>query len=107
MREYAQAIEHKQVAQQLAERQRFIVMKDEEEKNAQIIRSEGEAEAAKYINEAVAKYGNSYIDLKRLEAAKYVAEVLAKNPNVTFVPSGQNSVLLNMRAWRKCEKQKY
>lgn len=34
MKEYAQAIEHKQVAQQMAERQRFIVMRDEEEKRA-------------------------------------------------------------------------
>lgn len=34
MKEYASAIEHKQVAQQQAERQRFIVMRDEEEKKA-------------------------------------------------------------------------
>jgi prohibitin 1 len=34
MKDYAAAIEHKQVAQQLAERQRFVVMRDEEEKNA-------------------------------------------------------------------------
>ena len=32
-------------------------MKDEEEKTAQIIRSEGEAEAAKLINDAVKKFG--------------------------------------------------
>jgi hypothetical protein len=30
MKDYAQAIEHKQVAQQLAERQKYIVLKDEE-----------------------------------------------------------------------------
>lgn len=57
MKEYTQAIEHKQVAQQMAERQKFIVLRDEEEKNAAIIRSEGEAEAAKIINDAVKNYG--------------------------------------------------
>lgn len=57
MKDYTQAIEHKQVAQQMAERQKFIVLRDEEEKNAAIIRSEGEAEAAKIINDAVKNYG--------------------------------------------------
>ena len=37
--EYARAIEKKAVQQQLAERQRFIVLRDEELKNAQVIRS--------------------------------------------------------------------
>ena len=58
MKEYTQAIEHKQVAQQQAERQKFIVLRDEEEKNAAIIRSEGEAEAAKLINDSVKTYGS-------------------------------------------------
>lgn len=42
-REYAHAIERRAVQQQMAERQKFIVLRDEELKSAQIIRSEAEA----------------------------------------------------------------
>jgi prohibitin 1 len=41
--EYSRAIEKKAVQQQLAEMQKFVVLRDEELKNAQIIRSEAEA----------------------------------------------------------------
>lgn len=44
------AVERRAVQQQLAEKQKFVVLRDEELKNAQIIRSEAEAEAAKLIN---------------------------------------------------------
>jgi prohibitin 1 len=54
------------VQQQLAERQKFIVLRDEELKNAQIIRSEAEAEAAKLINASVKKYGATQIEIKKL-----------------------------------------
>lgn len=57
MKEYTQAIENKQVAQQMAERQKFVVLKSEEEKKAEIIRAEGEAESARLINEAVKSHG--------------------------------------------------
>lgn len=36
-------------------------MKSEEEKKAEIIKAEGEAESAKLINESVKKYGNGLI----------------------------------------------
>lgn len=60
-REYAQAIEQKAVQQQLAERQKFIVLRDEELKTAQIIRSEAEADSAKLINNAVQSFGGAQI----------------------------------------------
>ena len=43
--EFAKAIESKQVMQQEAERSKFIVVKAEQEKQANVIRAEGEAEA--------------------------------------------------------------
>ena len=95
-KEYAQAIEQKAVQQQLAERQKFIVLRDEELKNAQIIRSEAEADSAKLINNAVTKFGSAQIEIKRLEAAKLIAESLSRNPNITFVPSSANN-LFNLR----------
>ena len=42
--EFAKAIESKQVMQQEAERSKFIVVKAEQEKQANIIRAEGEAQ---------------------------------------------------------------
>ena len=69
MKEYAAAIENKQVAQQMAERQKFIVLRSEEEKRAAIIAAEGEAEAASLINNAVIKSGTALIEIRRLEAA--------------------------------------
>ena len=97
LKEYTQAIEHKQVAQQQAERQKFIVLRDEEEKNAAIIRSEGEAEAAKIINDSVKNFGGAMIEIRRLEAAKHIAEVLAKSPNITWIPGGNTGNLINLR----------
>ena len=41
-----------QVAEQDAERARFVVLKAEQERNAAIIRAEGESEAAKLISDA-------------------------------------------------------
>merc|ERR1712066_156929 len=52
-KEYAKAIEEKQVAEQEAERQKFLVLRSEQERQANVIRSEGEAEAALLINEAL------------------------------------------------------
>ena len=72
-REYRGAVERRAVQQQLAEKQKFIVLRDEELKNAQIIRSEAEAEAAKLINDSVAKFGNTQIEIKKLEAAASIA----------------------------------
>jgi prohibitin 1 len=45
-REFAHAIEQKQVAQQNAEKAKFLVMVREEEMKAAVLRAEGEAEAA-------------------------------------------------------------
>merc|ERR1712078_562579 len=49
-KEFSKAIEEKQVAEQDAERQKFIVQRTEQERQGTIIRSEGEAEAAQMVN---------------------------------------------------------
>jgi prohibitin 1 len=97
-KEFTQAIELKQVAQQDAERQKFIVQKNEEEKKAFIIKYEGESEAARLIADAVKAHGDSYVEVKRIDAAKNIVETLSKSSNVTYVPStGAN--LLNLKAF--------
>ena len=85
-REFASAIESKQVAQQEAERQTYIVAKAEQERQAQVIRAEGEAEAATLISKAMARAGNGLIEVRRIDTAKDVANTLVRARNVTFLP---------------------
>ncbi|KAL6247209.1 Prohibitin-1, subunit of the prohibitin complex (Phb1p-Phb2p) [Rhinocladiella similis] len=87
-REFTRAVEQKQIAQQDAERARFIVEKAEQERQANVIRAEGEAESADIISKAVAKAGDGLIQIRRIEASKDIAQTLATNPNVTYLPGG-------------------
>ncbi|RMZ92336.1 hypothetical protein DV736_g425, partial [Chaetothyriales sp. CBS 134916] len=87
-REFTRAVEQKQIAQQDAERARFIVEKAEQERQANVIRAEGEAESADIISKAVAKAGDGLIQIRRIEASKEIAQTLANNPNVTYLPGG-------------------
>jgi len=87
-KEFTRAVEEKQIAQQEAERARFIVEKAEQERQANVIRAEGEAEAADTISKAVAKSGDGLIMIRRIETQKDIAQMLAGNPNVSYLPSG-------------------
>lgn len=87
-KEFTKAVEEKQIAQQEAERARFIVEKAEQERQANVIRAEGEAEAADTISKAVAKSGDGLIQIRRIETQKEIAQMLAANPQVTYLPSG-------------------
>merc|ERR1712226_256163 len=92
-KEFARAIEEKQVAEQDAERQRFIVQMSEQERQATVIRSEGEAEAAQMISDALKEHGSGLIEVRRIDAAKDIAESLSKSPNVMYLPQGQQMLL--------------
>merc|ERR1711924_121798 len=92
-KEFTQAIESKQVAQQDAERSKFIVMKAEQEKQANIIRAEGEAEAAKLVSDALVA-SPALVEMRRLETAKDIADTLSRSRNVTYLPSGGGQNLL-------------
>ncbi|KAK8803559.1 hypothetical protein WA158_001253 [Blastocystis sp. Blastoise] len=98
--EFTAAIEEKQVALQRAERAKFEVAKAEQEKKAEIIRAEGEAEAAEMISQALDRVGPAVIEVKRIEAARDIAQLLARNPNVTYLPgnNGGNGVNLFLGA---------
>lgn len=93
-REFANAIEQKQVAQQEAERSRYIVAVAEQERQAAITRAEGESEAAGLVSQALQESGPGVIQLRRIEAAREIADTLARSPNVTYLPSGQGANLL-------------
>ena len=94
-KEFSKAIEEKQVAQQEAERQKFVVMQADQERIATIIKAEGEAEAAGMISSALKEHGSGLIAVRRIDAAKEIADLLGKSPNVTYLPGGQN-MLVNL-----------
>lgn len=97
-KEFTIAVEQKQIAQQEAERAKFIVEKAEQEKQAAIIRAEGEAIAAEMISKSLEKAGSGLIEFRRIEASKEIASVLARSRNVTYLPSGEGgtNMLLNL-----------
>jgi len=88
--EFTKAVEQKQIAQQDAERARFIVERAEQERQANVIRAEGEAESADFIGRAIAKAGDGLIQIRKIEASKEIAQTLANNPNVSYIPGGKD-----------------
>ncbi|KAJ0981292.1 hypothetical protein J5N97_009547 [Dioscorea zingiberensis] len=93
--EFSSAVEKKQVAQQEAERSKFLVARAEQERRAAVIRAEGESEAAKLISDATAGTGMGLLELRRIEAAREIAATLAKSPNVAYLPGG-NQMLFGL-----------
>ena len=87
--EFTKAVEQKQIAQQDAERAKYLVEKAEQERQAAVIRAEGEAEAAECISKALAKVGDGLLLIRRLEASKDIAQTLASSPNITYLPSNK------------------
>lgn len=90
-REFTKAVEQKQIAQQDAERARFIVEKAEQERQANVIRAEGESESAEVISKAIAKAGDGLIQIRKIEASREIAATLSSNPNVVYLPGGKES----------------
>lgn len=91
--EFSRAVEQKQVAQQEAERSKFVVAKADQERRAAIVRAEGESEAAKLISDATSSAGGGLIELRKIEAAREIASTLAKSRNISYLPGGNNMLL--------------
>ena len=89
-KEFTDAVEQKVIAQQEAERARFVVEKAEQEKLAGIIRAEGESQAAQLVSDAYKRSGQAHLELRRIEASKEIAATLAASKNVTYLPSSKN-----------------
>ena len=92
-REYTAAIEAKQVAQQEAERAKFIVEKAVQDKRSAVIRAEGEAKSAKLIGEAIAN-NPAFITLRKIEAAREIAQTMSESNNRVMLNA--DSLLLNL-----------
>lgn len=91
--EYEKAVESKQVAQQQAERARYLVLKAQEEKKKTIIHAEGERQSAAMIGDAI-KANPGFIELRRIQVAKEISTLLAKSSNRMVLST--DSLLLNL-----------
>ncbi len=72
----------------------------EQERQAAVIRAEGEAEAAATISRALDRAGEAFVAFRKIEASKAIAASLAGNRNVTYVPSGGSGLLLQLPSGR-------
>lgn len=86
--EFTAAVESKQVAQQEAQRAAFVVDKARQEKQAMVVRAQGEARSAELIGDALKK-SQAYVELKRIENAKAIATILhdAGDKNKVYLDS--------------------
>lgn len=83
-KEYTAAVEAKQVAQQEAERARFIVDKAIQDKKSAIIRAEGEAASAQMIGDAM-QNNPGFIALRKIEAARDIATTIQRSQNRVYL----------------------
>lgn len=91
--EFTHAVEAKQVAQQTALRAAFLVDQALQEKNATIVRAQGEAKSAQLIGDAMKK-SKGFLQLRKLEAARDIATVLSNSQNRILLDA--QSLLLNV-----------
>lgn len=99
--EYARAVEAKQVAQQDAERAKYIVIGAQQEKLTIITKAKGEAESTELIGQAVKK-NPGWIKLRRIDAAKDIADIVSKSGNKVYLNA--DSLLLNLLDDEKVSK---
>ncbi|KAI1168698.1 band 7 family-domain-containing protein [Nemania serpens] len=85
--EFTAAVEAKQVAQQEAQRAAFVVDKARQEKQAMVVKAQGEARSAELIGEAIKK-SKTYVELKKIENARAIAAQLQE-------AGGRNKLLLD------------
>ncbi|RFU74030.1 hypothetical protein TARUN_8223 [Trichoderma arundinaceum] len=76
--EFTAAVEAKQVAQQEAQRAAFVVDKARQEKQAMVVKAQGEARSAELIGDAIKK-SKAYVELKKIENARLIAQQLQES----------------------------
>ena len=82
-KEYAAAVESKQVAQQEAQRAAFIVDKARQERRQTIVAAEGEALAAEMLGEGLSK-NPGYLKIRKLAASKSISKSVCERGLFTF-----------------------
>ena len=91
--EFTKAIEEKQIAQQQAERAKYLVEQAFQDKRSTIVKAKGEAQAATLLGKALMR-SPAYLDLRRIEAARDIASIMAKSRNRVFLEA--DTLLMNL-----------
>lgn len=91
--EFQRAIEEKQIAQQQAERARYLVIQAEQDKKSRIIQAKGEAQAAGLLGEQLAK-SPAFLELRRIEASREIATIISKSRNRVYLEA--DTLLMNL-----------
>ena len=92
-REFEKSVEEKQIAQQNAERAKYLVQKSNEVKKTTIINAERDAKTIEMIGKAM-KDSPSYLTLKKIETAQEVSGILSNSQNKVLLSSDQ--LLMNI-----------
>ena len=91
--EYSRAVEAKQVAQQEAERAKYVVLGAKSEKQTIITKAQGEAASTLLIGNAIGA-NPGFMKLRRIEAAGEIANTVSKSGNKIYLNA--DSLLLNL-----------
>merc|ERR1719180_513968 len=92
-KEYAAAVEAKQIAQQEAQRASYLVEKAVQEKQQKIVQAEGETAAARMLGAAISE-NPGYLKLRKLAASKKISSTIAASQNRVYLNAG--SLLLDV-----------
>merc|ERR1719215_26378 len=97
------AVEAKQVAQQEAERAKYVVIGAQQEKRTIITKAMGEAESATLIGTAVKK-NPGFMKLRRIDAARDIANIVSRSGNKIYLNPLHGTLNLLVDADEKFEK---
>jgi prohibitin 2 len=100
-RDYTAAVESKQVAEQDAERAKYIVDRALQEKKGTVIRAQGQAKAAELVGDAIKK-NPAFVELRRLDVAKDIATTMSRSANKVYLDS--DTLLLSILSDAKVTK---
>jgi prohibitin 2 len=92
-KEYAAAVEAKQIAQQEAQRAAYLVEKARQEKQQKIVQAEGETAAARMLGVAISQ-NPGYLKLRKLNASKKISATISQSQNRVYLNAG--SLLLDV-----------
>merc|ERR1711874_952467 len=102
-KEYAAAVESKQVAQQEAQRAAFVVDKARQERQQKIVQAEGEAQVASMLGEAIGK-NPGYLKLRKLQASGNIATKISQSQNRVYLNAGTLMLNINEEAFDRGAK---
>jgi len=92
-KDFSEAIEAKQVAQQTAERAKFVVDQAKEDKKSIIIKAQAEARSVELVGLAL-RDNPAFLELRKIETATQIAHTLAESKNHIMLST--EALLLNL-----------